>query len=498
MFYFILQKIKTNLGFLTITFVLLVCVLHVIFVDGVRGSDQYWYLADVETLAKGLSPLTNNVFPGNVLRAGSADQSTYFAHNGPLLHIISWVTRLTDPVIAWKYMNLLFFLLAATFTGLTVAWLSTRAYGYGAVIVFLTTPINVWLAGNFLQEMFFCFLSSALLYCSVTDEGSILKKLCLFGALALGTLSHPLYLIVGCCYALFIGFVSKRWAISGIVIGTVLLSTALKDAWFPTSFPPSIKDLISASVPGIDNTIWQLSDTVTPISFQLLLDKLEYALKYQFYPSIQTPLYLATNLGLVSILILFTKFRKKKLLFLYVCAVFMLSYAGMIVLTQNQVRYQLFITPAAIACTVLWISTWRFSRLNSGLVVVVLIAYVVIDAQMLWKIRDDSRMERKALSALSEQLAFISSDSRVALVGKNLGGWLSIIYTLRPVEAMPVLLNLLDDGKFAKVIELFKPDYILVKNKLPVDEISRAKFMFSLENQGLFDIDVYKMGQPAD
>ena len=476
---------------------LIICLSHIYYVDGVRGTDQYWYLADVTTLANGQPPLTNTVFPGDLLRSGESDHATYFAHNGPLLYINAVFARLTDSLTAWKYTNLVFFLLAAMFTGMTVSYVASVRLGYVSTIAFLATPINVWLASNFLQETFFSFLAAVILFTCVTDEGSVLKRILLLSALALGSLSHPLFLIVGIAYALILVIVQRVWLMPILVSATIVLATGLKDLWFPTSFPPTIKDLIAASVPGVANSIWQLSDTASPITVEFLLNKFKHALGNQFMPSTLSPLYLVSNAGLVALLFLLPRHGRVNRMVLYLSAVFMLSYAGMVVLMQNQVRYQLFITPIAIVCLTLWMSSWRNVRLSAGLFILVMAAYVLIDYTMLSRVRSESQIERAELVALKKELSFLGPDSRVALVANNLGGWLSTIYAVRPARAMPVFPDVLEEFKLAKVIRQFQPDYIFVRDNLGLDEVPEAEFFMSLKGVGPFDLDIYRMDSTA-
>ena len=175
----------------------------------------------------------------------------------------------------------------------------------------------------------------------------------------------------------------------------------------------------------------------------------------------------------------------------------MLSYAGMIVLMQNQMRYQLFITPVAIVCLTLWMARWRDIRLGVGLSLLVLGGYVLIDYTMLARVRSEVQIERAELLALKKELSFLGPDSRVALVANNLGGWLSTVYAVRPAKAMPVFPDVLEEFKIAKVIRQFQPDYIFVRDDLRLDEVPEAELFMSLEGVGPFDLDIYRMDNTA-
>ncbi len=472
--------------------VLFVCAAYVYFVDGVRGSDQFWYMADTETLASGLPPLTNTVFPGDVLRAGTPDIDTYFAHNGPLLYINAQVAQFTGAFYAWKYTNLLFFLLAALFTGLTLAFLTNVAWGLVGVIVYLLTPINVWLAGNFLQETFFGLLSAAVLYACVTDEGGRIKRVLLLSALFIGSLSHPLYVIVGVFYSIYGLTVCRVWVMPVLATGSVVVASVLKGIWFPTSFPPTIKDLIVSTAPGVTNSIWQLSDEVPRITLEFIFGKFLHALQIQFIPSVESPLFLVTNVGFIALMLLFFKRHHRDWKFLYISTIFMLSYGGMIALMQNQVRYQLFISSVAICCTLAWLSGWKRENLRAGVIIVVLTLYCIIDVRMFQKIQIEGREGRQGLLVFERQFEFIEPEARVALLGNTLGGWLSVISALRPVDAMPIFRSVLNDESFNKVMNIYSPDYLFTREGYLLDELPGAEYITTVENPELFNVMIYR------
>jgi hypothetical protein len=56
------------------------CLLIASATSGVRGSDQYWYLAGVESLANQVRVATNNLFPSYILRS-DPQLDPPFVHN---------------------------------------------------------------------------------------------------------------------------------------------------------------------------------------------------------------------------------------------------------------------------------------------------------------------------------------------------------------------------------------------------------------------------------
>jgi hypothetical protein len=207
----------------------------------------------------------------------------------------------------------------------------------------------------------------------------------------------------------------------------------------------------------------------------------------------ESPLYLVSNLGLVSLLALLSDIQRRHIDVLFVAIVSLLGYAGMIVLMQNQTRYQLLITPVAIVCSVLWFSMWTSKRFFQLAMLGLALMYTAIDVRMFNKIQRDVRMERQGLSDFNYDFSFLDTDSRVVLLGNNLGGWIPVIYAVRPAPAMIVFRSLLSDESFAQALNLFEPDYILARDGLKPDVLHDVEYIATFENMNLFDLDVYRI-----
>jgi hypothetical protein len=486
---------KRHLAALTLVITLSVCAALIAFGDGVRGTDQYWYLADTQTLAAGEAPTTNTVFPGVVLRNQNGFEETYFAHNGPVLHINALLAKSLGPFVAWKYSNIVFLLLAAVFTGLTVGRLAGTQWGYAACIVYMVTPINLWLAGNVLQETFFAFLSAVIIYLIVVGDKAAMPRAFLLPLLVVGCASHPLFLVVGLCFSIYSAVVNRTFAYAIMVLLVVVLTTALKGYVFPSSFPPSMRDLVASSVPGVSNTIWLMSNVVPQIDVAFMVNKLGHALSVQFLPSSLTPIYLVSNLGLIGFICLAFRFSKRMRPVMFCAAVWMLAYAAMVVLMQNQMRYQLLIIPASVICCVLWLSQWSRQRLAVIGLIVLVTAYIPVDYLMLTRIQTESLSERQALLQVSRKLDFIEKSDRIAVVGNNTGGWLSLIATMRHNKTLLVSRNLLQDDTFSEAVMLFEPDYIFTRDGLTLDEIPNAEFIKRHVFDDFQNLDIYRINQ---
>jgi hypothetical protein len=94
---------------------------------------------------------------------------------------------------------------------------------------------------------------------------------------------------------------------------------------------------------------------------------------------------------------------------------------------------------------------------------------------------------------VSQQLGFIEKGDRIAVVGNNTGGWLSLIATMRENKILLVSRNLLQDDTFSEAVMLFEPDYVLTRDGLTLDEIPGAKFIRSYVFDDYQDLNVYQI-----
>src|SRR5438105_5353116 len=125
---------------LTVAFsVLCACVL--VTSGYIRGTDQFWYVADVESLTHG-QYVTNNIYPANLVSPGPLPRS--FVHNNVTLYIAVPLARLLGGQAGWLATNL-----ACTFGSALLVWLSLRRPSAKAAALaasfLLLFPVTIWL-----------------------------------------------------------------------------------------------------------------------------------------------------------------------------------------------------------------------------------------------------------------------------------------------------------------------------------------------------------------
>src|SRR5215467_13910721 len=139
---------------------------------GVRGSDQYWYVADVESLVQGRGVQTNEIHPVSV-RHEVAPLPRPFIHNILNIYVVALPALLFGSYGAWIIVNLLSSLLTAFLIFRTVVrFTDSRAAALTVAVSYLLLPVTVWLTTQPLAEASIAPLVALAVYVYVTADAS--------------------------------------------------------------------------------------------------------------------------------------------------------------------------------------------------------------------------------------------------------------------------------------------------------------------------------------
>lgn len=457
-------------------------------VHSARGTDQFWYLADTNTLVEEGANHSNLTMPGVILRQNNGNPATPFYHNGPLLHINALITRLlgVDHFKVWKVNNFLFAAVAALLTSLLVANITNRRFGIYAFCIYVLSPLNIWLVVNSLQETFYAFLLSIQIYITVRFRHSAWLFPILLVSLIAGAYSHPFFKLIALSICL-IYLIDKRYVQSVLIFSAVALVVTTQQQLFATSFPPDLSTLIAYSVPGKSNGLWHQSDYTLFVTPELLVDKTIRAITVQF-TDLKVPLLsIITYLSIPAFFILAFKREKSTQMLLWLSAIAFCLYAGIVVLMQFQVRYQQIIAPATVA--ILALTLFFVCKRYAGFVALVLaIGFFAIDLKLISRASTDASKFDSSSKDFAEFVSAFPDDQRIAFINdKQLGSYLYLVSSARPRQVMVVGTHWLSDKSYARAMELFQPD-LLIYSESELDKISN--------NGNLIEIaDFHKVGK---
>ena len=452
----------------SVTLLLLVVAVLSLTVVDVRGSDQYWYLADTETLIHGKSPETNTRFPGMVLRQNNGNPQTFFLHNGPLLHFNALIGKFLGAFQAWKLSNILMLISTAFMTGLVAAYIAGKKAGYLAFIFYIVSPVVIWQASNLLIEPALAFVISALLLLHVRGNYKNSGSIALYVLVFLGVLLHPLFAALGVVYMLYFIVIEKQYSIAAVLTVVLALASLYKKTWFPSSFQPDIMTIITSAIPKTTNMLWHLTDVDSSLTPNLLWLKFTDAFRQQFANATLAPLYVVNNLGIGAYLYLL--FRSKKSIelkrFLWLGFFVMGLYAAIVVLMQNQPRYQMIIVPIAISSLVIVLHQISWNLVKKRMLLTAITGLLAVDAVLITKLHADAVSQRVERQVLQAYFSEFSENTKVALMVSSIADYLRIAYVLKPRPVLMIHTKILEEEKQHKTLELFKPHIVISEEEV--------------------------------
>lgn len=80
--------------------------------NGLRGTDQYWYVGDTQSIIDGdRSSTTTIFFPGSLLREQTIQRPNYVLHNSFMLPMAAYIGQVTGAYAVWIILNFIFHVL---------------------------------------------------------------------------------------------------------------------------------------------------------------------------------------------------------------------------------------------------------------------------------------------------------------------------------------------------------------------------------------------------
>lgn len=466
---------------------------------GLRGTDQYWYIADVLSISEGAAHLTNNYFPGPMLRDDAVTKNNYFMHNNPVMVFIAGLTNYMEAYCAWILVNVMFHLLVALCVFKVTAFLAVNRIATIVTGLYLFSPIAIWQTINPLLEMYFSALLALQVLCFFFRDRFIYRAF-LYIFFLLGVVSHPIFLVPALLWGIWSLYEFRQAgiifsvAVCALYYMCLLRFMDMKDVWFPTSFQPNLKAIVASVVPGKSNMIWHYSEFLPVVDLQLMRAKLVSALsKHLLIPKF-APLYVFTNLALLSACFLTVLHFKRWWRTLFPLGIFGLQYVALICLQQNHPRFQQII--AAVTFILIGIGLYQLTkrtRNNKKYETVALAGVFVLLFSVSLFIANVGRKESIGESAevkrMIQEFSILSEDARI--VGIDIKPHNPFSYIVRPRPMLFIRTDLLDEKGIVRAIELFKPNYLIVKrDKRNVDGTLIAGYKSSMFGE----LELYRVG----
>lgn len=431
---------------------------------GVRGTDQYWYLADVTTLIEGREPLSNLYFPRIFIEG--QEHANFFIHNGPALHLSAQLGKLIGAFNGWLAVNLISHLITAACIYLSAIRYTSRPISTACCFLYLVSPIAIWQSMNMMQEQFYgALLATIVLAFSYrsTKAAKIYLHLVLICSIAI----HPVFTAIGLAYILTCIFKSFQRKKTAELLGMLILAAVCGVVYhlyyfiFPTTFQPTVLSVIRGSVPNLSSMLWHYSDSLPAIDSALLFYKLRVAAAqhtHEFF------VYFYTNLAALSAvyLLLFSRQPKQRRNLICLLCFILGLYFAITVLMQAQPRYQQIFASASFLLIALALNDIRayLSTTTKNIVFTTIAsATITIGVYLCYTANVQAKQEEHSLAQIAIGLESLPSGSNIMLV--NSDHETKLAYILSPRKVLSVKTHLLTTETYQRTIEIFQPGFIV-------------------------------------
>lgn len=394
-----IRKLLNQRRLFTKVDIILILVIIIIFIfliywgssSGVRGTDQYWYLADAESLINGQGVQTNNIYPVSVYKEIQSIPRP-FVHNILNLYFVILPGIFFGAYTGFIIMNILCSFLTAFFIYKTIIIYTKYQAALLISSLYLLLPITVWQTTQPLAEASIAPLVALLmlLYAkiSISNNNKIFNWLILVfisSLLILCRLSFlPLIFVIPIIYLIHNRPIKIKNIFNMVILFILgFLFLLIQKKYFESNVSTSLlQTIICNKMMGFYFDLYTLPITIKNV-IDILFIKTIKALKIQFLSlnSLGILFYLPFNLMVIISLILLFKSKSKKIKNItFIAILFFLLHLLTVILVQNQFRYMLVITPPLLIVTGIALGNWKRITcfLNKKYVIFILILILLL------------------------------------------------------------------------------------------------------------------------
>ena len=427
---------------------------------GVRGADQYWYVADVETLITSGQNQTNNIFPVTLLSGQRIPPP--FVHNILSLYLAALPALFLGSFWGWLALNLVSTLLCCYLIYKTCMRVTNTLFAQLASLFYLLFPVTLWQTSQPLAEASIAALVALGLYLLACADNGLRSWLAVASAAGLSYLARESLVLL--LIAVPLGYVAcglsergqRWWRVTSagrqlaILMAVCLAFIGVGKILFENiAVEMSYARVLNSSVPNRTDSMFLWFDlseanlqNKPPITMEILILKLTGGLARQFV-EFDNPLlagfhWIFNTLTLITLAMLW-RVRKKPLARRMVWATSLLIavHFATIVMHLNQLRYLLLPMPGMLIVLALGLAEWRAARGWSERYAVaaagaVLMVAAPVQLLLANHAHDQGRAENKVVAAAAQVISPDIFPGEAALVSYTGRSSLLLGYALRP------------------------------------------------------------------
>jgi hypothetical protein len=398
-----IRKSLNQLRLFTKVEVILILVIISIFIfliywgssSGVRGTDQYWYLADAESLINGQGVQTNNIFPVSVYKEIQSIPRP-FVHNILNLYFVILPGIFFGAYTGFIIMNILCSFLTAFFIYKAIIIYTKYQPALLISLLYLLLPVTVWQTAQPLAEASIAPLVALLmlLYAKISISNNNLYNWLILvfisSLLILCRLSFlPIIFVIPIIYLIHNRPIKIKNIFNMVVLFMLgFLFLLIQKNFFESNISiPLLQGIINWNndkYGNMGNYFDLYPKPITVLNFiNVLFTNTIKALKIQFLSlnSMGILFYLPFNLmAIITFILLFKSKYKKIKNIAFISTLFFLLHLLTVILVQNQFRYMLVIIPPLLIVTGIALGNWKriICFLNKKYVIFILILILIL------------------------------------------------------------------------------------------------------------------------
>lgn len=435
---------------------------------GPRGSDQFWYFHDMQSLVEGTGNISNTYWAGSFWRNPTSQTDNFFQHNSLLFYLILPAAKAFGAFGGWIVMTVAALIIAAISVGYAVKILcGDQKWACIAYSLYLMLPLTFWLGSNMLQEgmvsawFAFCFLTLTL----GQTRSSVLWWLITILLLLIGVWIHLFF--TACSLAATGAFMlwgpkKCRWPLrSGLgvfFILSVLIMGYFKGILYPSSFMPGLIAIIQEHVPGMGNVAWHEYFDPIPVTTGLILEKAKIAFINQIGLSNEAIFRWPCNAAVLMCMYgLFSKCEHYKRRVYVICFAALCIYSAIVILHQNQFRYIIIIMPALVTGGCLLMQGSTREHFYRTACILTILFFSIINVHCAATIRSEALQCNEKIRIWQEHSSLIKGPCIINTLDQL------EIYSARPHPVMVFLKILADDPRSEELFSRFAPKHLLTR-----------------------------------
>ena len=421
--------------------------------QGLRGTDQYWYVADIQTLTLGGPATTNTVFPATIT-SGTALPPP-FIHHGVAMYLALPFALLLGAHPGLVAFNVLCGGLAALLAALAARRLSA-APGAGSLtfVLFLLLPLTTWLSSQPLMDPFLGLLVAIMAFLA-SRAGQKPWSWLLLALVAGFAAQHRVNLLpVALGLPLMYLGVNRpvRLPKAGVALLMLLLALALvklKGLLFAHGVRAPLASLLNISLNPremvTDNGLYGYMHVYfdirhLPVEWMKVAGKAASNLGVQLWPggfSAGLMMWLFNLLLLPALLLAGWRRQAQARPLWWLLLLLLAAHLVTICLFQNQFRYQIHVMAALVPAAVAALAVARPGILRSRKAVTVLLTVVIlvlgaVNAAGVAEKRHEAARHVQARQAMAEVASHLPGDASLAVEYPAVPQFLLVGYALRP------------------------------------------------------------------